>query len=376
MKLKWGLSFLFFILGVSFLTYSCYQNRVYDWDMPGYLGSVYSWEFPNDAKKVQEKVYSDIQKEASKTEFNDILHYNHANEVFYTSYKAFGEQLPYYQIKVGYNAAVYVLYKIGFTGPHSVLLTNIFSYFIAGLLLFYLVKFLFPENYFMAPLISLFILWFPPVRSMAENPTPDTFLFVFTLLFTISVLQKRKSIVQFLILVCCVLIRPDYILFAATYLFAVFAFKYFTESKKLEYSLIIQGLLLAVMYVAIIKYYNYPGWKDLFYDSFFYRRPIISAEKADFTFKRYFDFLIFKLVNFKKISLASLILLGGTFYFSKENWIRILAALFFINIYIKFIFFPDSANLRFFIGFVILLFIVFLYAISKKYNGLQLGKIA
>lgn len=376
MKLKWGLSFLFFILGVSFLTYSCYQNRVYDWDMPGYLGSVYSWEFPNDAKKVQEKVYSDIQKEASKTEFNDILHYNHANEVFYTDYKAFGEQLPYYQIKVGYNAAVYVLYKIGFTGPHSVLLTNIFSYFIAGLLLFYLVKFLFPENYFMAPLISLFILWFPPVRSMAENPTPDTFLFVFTLLFTISVLQKRKSIVQFLILVCCVLIRPDYILFAATYLFAVFAFKYFTESKKLEYSLIIQGLLLAVVYVAIIKYYNYPGWKDLFYDSFFYRRPIISAEKADFTFKRYFDFLIFKLVNFKKISLASLILLGGTFYFSKENWIRILAALFFINIYIKFIFFPDSANLRFFIGFVILLFIVFLYAISKKYNGLQLGKIA
>ena len=376
MKLKWGLSFLFFILGVSFLTYSCYQNRVYDWDMPGYLGSVYSWEFPNDAKKVQEKVYSDIQKEASKTEFNDILHYNHANEVFYTDYKAFGEQLPYYQIKVGYNAAVYVLYKIGFTGPHSVLLTNIFSYFIAGLLLFYLVKFLFPENYFMAPLISLFILWFPPVRSMAENPTPDTFLFVFTLLFTISVLQKRKSIVQFLILVCCVLIRPDYILFAATYLFAVFAFKYFTESKKLEYSLIIQGFLLAVVYVAIIKYYNYPGWKDLFYDSFFYRRPIISAEKADFTFKRYFDFLIFKLVNFKKISLASLILLGGTFYFSKENWIRILAALFFINIYIKFIFFPDSANLRFFIGFVILLFIVFLYAISKKYNGLQLGKIA
>lgn len=376
MKLKWGLSFLFFILGVSSLTYSCYQNRVYDWDMPGYLGSVYSWEFPDDAKKVQEKVYSDIQKEASKTEFNDILHYNHANEVFYTDYKAFGEQLPYYQIKVGYNAAVYVLYKIGFTGPHAVLLTNIFSYFIAGLLLFYLVKFLFPENYFMAPLISLFILWFPPVRSMAENPTPDTFLFVFTLLFTISVLQKRKSIVQFLILVCCVLIRPDYILFAATYLFAVFAFKYFTESKKLEYSLIIQGLLLVVMYVAIIKYYNYPGWKDLFYDSFFYRRPIISAEKADFTFKRYFDFLIFKLVNFKKISLASLILLGGTFYFSKENWIRILAALFFINIYIKFIFFPDSANLRFFIGFVILLFIVFLYAISKKYNGLQLGKIA
>lgn len=138
-----GFILSFFIIGLSFLTFSCYQNRVYDWDMPGYLGSVYSWEFPDDAKKAQQKVYSDIEKEASKTEFNDILHYNHANEVFYEDYKAFGEQLPYYKIKLGFNAAVYVLYKLGFTGPLSVLMVNIFSYFICGLLMFYILKLLF-----------------------------------------------------------------------------------------------------------------------------------------------------------------------------------------------------------------------------------------
>ena len=71
--------------------------------MPGYLGSVYSWEFPDDAKKAHEKVYSDIEKEASKTEFNDILHSNYPNEVFYADYRAFGEQLPYYNIKIGFN---------------------------------------------------------------------------------------------------------------------------------------------------------------------------------------------------------------------------------------------------------------------------------
>lgn len=376
MKLKWGLSFLFFILGLSFLTYSCYQNRVYDWDMPGYLGSILSWEHPNEPKKVHELVYSNIKEEASAKEFHDIVAYNHANEVFTADYKAFGEQLPYYQIKVGFNVAVYALYKIGFTGPHAVLMVNIFSYFIAGLLLFYLVKFLFPKNYFIPPVISLFVLWLPPVRSMAENPTPDPFLFVFMLFFMISILQKRSSLVQYIILLCCVLIRPDYILFAATYLFATFVFKFFNENKKLDYSLIIQGASLALIYIAIIKYYHYPGWKDLFYDSFFYRRPLISAEKADFTFKQYFDYFIFKLINFKKITLVSLVLLGAIFYFSKEIWIRILAVLFFSNIYIKFIFFPDSANLRFFIGFVILLFIIFLYAISKKYNGFQLRKIA
>lgn len=375
MNLKWGLSFLFFIIGLSFLTFSCYQNRVYDWDMPGYLGSVYSWEFPDHAKKAQEKVYSDIEKEASKTEFNDILHYNHANEVFYADYKAFGEQLPYYKIKLGFNAAVYVLYKLGFTGPLSVLMVNIFSYFICGLLMFYILKLLFPKNYFIAPLLSLFVFWFPPVRDMAQNPTPDMFVFVFLMLFIISLLQKKSELLQFIFLLCCVLIRPDYVLFAMSYLFVVFVFKYFKENKQINYSLILQGFSIAVIYVAIIKYYNYPGWKDVFYDSFIYRRPIISAQKAEFSFQTYWDLIVFKLINFKRITLVSIVLLCSTFYLSKDAWLRVLAMLFFTNIYIKFLFFPQGGTLRFFIGFVVLLLIVFLYALSKKYNGFQLKKI-
>ncbi|REC45656.1 hypothetical protein [Chryseobacterium sp. 5_R23647] len=376
MNLKWGLSFLFFIIGLSFLTFSCYQNRVYDWDMPGYLGSVYSWEFPDDPKKVQERVYSDIQKEASKTEFDDILHSNYPNEVFYADYRAFGEQLPYYNIKIGFNVAVYVLYKLGFSGPHSVLLVNIFSYFISGLLLFYTLKLLFPKNYFIVSLVSLFIFWLLPVREMAQNPTPDMFVFVFLMLFIISLLQKKSELLRFIFLLCCVLIRPDYVSFAMSYLFVTFIFKYFKENKKIDYGLFIQGFSLILIYIAIIKYYNYPGWKDVFYDSFIYRRPIISAQNADFTFQTYWDLIVFKLINFKRITLVSIILLCSTFYLSKDTWLRVLAILFFANIYIKFLFFPQGGTLRFFIGFVVLLLIIFLYALSKKYNGFQLGKIA
>ncbi|WP_315053508.1 hypothetical protein [Chryseobacterium indoltheticum] len=375
MKLKWGLSFLFFIVGLSFLTFSCYQNRVYDWDMPGYLGSVYSWEFPDDAKKVQEKVYSDIEKEASKAEFNDIVHSNYPNEVFYADYTAFGEQLPYYNIKIGFNAAVYFLYKLGFSGPHSVLLVNIFSYFISGLLLFYMLKLFFPKNHFIAPLLSLFIFWLPPVRDMAQNPTPDMLVFVFLMLFIISVLQKKSELLQFIFLLCCVLIRPDYVIFAISYLFVVLVIKYLKEDKQISYSLIIQGFSIVIIYVAIIKYYNYPGWKDVFYDSFIYRRPIISAQKAEFTFQAYWDLVVFKLINFKRITLVSIVLLCSTFYLSKDTWLRVLAILFFANIYIKFLFFPQGGTLRFFIGFVVLLLIIFLNALSKKYNGFQLRKI-
>lgn len=85
--------------------------------------------------------------------------------------------------------------------------------------------------------------------------------------------------------------------------------------------------------------------------------------------------MIFKLINFKRITLTVVILLTATLYFAKNLETKILEALFFANIYIKYVFFPDSANLRFFIGFVILLFLMFLKALSEKYALRQLRKI-
>ncbi|MFY1047939.1 hypothetical protein [Chryseobacterium sp. GP-SGM7] len=376
MKLKWGLSFLFFIIGLSFLTYSCYQNRVYDWDLPGYLGSIYSWDFPDNPQKVHELTYSSMKSEAPVKSYNDIVGLNLPNKVFEKNSSAFSEQIPYYKIKVGFNAAVYVFYKCGFSAPTSVLLVNIIAYFVSGILLFFFLKYIFRDNYFIAPILSLFVMGIPAMRGMAENPTPDMFLLVFMMLFLISVLQKRSVLLQFVLLLSCVLIRPDYILFALTFLFVRFIYEYLKKSKKINYYLVVQGFLLVTIYIFILKMYHYPGWKDVFYDSFISRRVVISAEKADFTFKQYWDILIFKLINFKRITLISSVLVFLIFYFSKGLWMRTLAVLFFVNIYIKFIFFPDGGTLRFFLGFVILLFMVLLYVLSKKYDGFKLRKIA
>ncbi|MCQ4035669.1 hypothetical protein [Kaistella montana] len=375
MNIKYIVSYLFlFVLGV--LTFSCYQNRVYDWDMPGYLGSIYTWDYPKNPEYVHELVYSSIKKEASPEEYHDIIAYNEANKVFEKNYKAFSEQLPYYQIKIGYNTVVYFFYKLGVSGPHAVFLLNIFSFFFCGVLLFYLFRYFFPKNQLLAAFLSLFLMWFPAVRSMAENPTPDIFLLVFMLLFVINVIQNRNQVWRYIFLLCCVLIRPDFILFALTYLFVAFVYDYLKQDKKIGFHFVVQGFLLIMIYFFIIKFYHYPGWKDVFYDTFIYRRPIISAQKAEFTFAEYRDFIILKLINFKKVTLISLFLLGAIFYFSKDLWIRIFATLIFVNIYIKFIFFPQGGTLRFFIGFVMILFIVFLYAMSKKSEENKLKKIA
>lgn len=367
MNTKWSLSFLFFIIILSYLTYSSYQKRVYDWDMPGYLGSIYSCDFPDNSLKVHHLTYSSIKREAPAEKYHDIISLNLPNKVFEKNHSAFNEQLPYYQIKIGYNFFVYLFYRLGFSGPTSIFIVNFLAYFFSGLLLFYFIKKNFPNNYFLAPIISISILSIPALREMTENSTPDIFSFVLLLSFMISVLQGKLKILQFIFLLFSILIRPDYIVFALSYVGMILIYQYFIlKEKKDFYFIIFQGIALATVYIFVIKYFNYPGWKDVFYDTFIHRRPIISEEIAHFTFKQYWDIVIFKFINFKRIIVISCAILFAIFYVSKDLFLRMFSVLIFLNIYFKFLLFPQGGTLRFFLGFVIILFLILLYAISKK----------
>ena len=377
MKIKWGFSFLFVLFILTFLTIKNYQNRVYDWDLPGYLGCLYSLEFPDSQDKVHEMTYSSIKKEASPLQYKDIsglLKPNKAVQSFKRNAKSFGKQLPYYKIKVGYNLIILFLYTIGFSSPLSVLLVSIISYFLSGLVLFYMLKILFPDHYLITLLLTIGILLLPPLQFMSKIPCPDMLGFLFLLIFMLGLFKNWNQWVIFLILLTSVLIRPDYIVFALTYLLAIIIYKFIKENKSIDFNAVFQGILLLSLYISIIKYYNYPGWKDLFYDTFIERRPFISVQPASFTVNDYVEILFNKLIHFKKVTLSAVTIFVLIFYFSKDFWIRVMSVFIFANIYLKFLFFPDSASIRFFFGFIILLFIMLLYALSKKYTGFNSAK--
>jgi hypothetical protein len=346
--------------------------------MPGYLGSIYSWDSPKNSEKVHSLTYSSIKKEASAEKYSDIISLNVANKVFEENPVAFAEQLPYYQIKIGYNFFIYLFYKLGFSGPTSLFIINFLSYFLSGLLIFYFLKSVFPHNYFLAPIVSTAILCLPALQEMAENPTPDIFSLVLLLLFMISVLDGKSKTLPFIFLLFSILIRPDYIIFGLSYIVMILIYKYFVKAKTADlYSLIFQGIVLTAVYIFIIKYFNYPGWKDVFYDTFIHRRPIISEEAAHFTFRQYWDLVIFKFINFKRIIVVSCTLLFAVFYISKDLFVRMLSVLVFLNIYFKFLLFPQGGTLRFFLGFVIILFLILIYAISKRdFKIFKLNKIS
>jgi len=379
MKIQWRLAFLVVLSVLAYLTVSNYKNRVYDWDMPGYLACLYELEFPNSAGKIHELTYSSIKKEASPLQYKDISGLvvpNKAIQFFEKNPKGLIEQIPYYKVKVGYNMMILGLYKSGFSGPHSVLLVSCISYFLSGLLLFYILKQIFPHNYLVASISTLGIVLLPTARFMAKTPSPDMLGFLFLLLFLLALLKKWNHWIVFSILFFTILIRPDYIVFALTYLITTIFFKFLKEGKKFDFNSILQGILLTGIYIFIIKYYNYPGWKDLFYDTFIERRPLISAQPAIFSINDYLEILFNKFIYFKKVSVSAMTIFILIFYFSKDFWVRLISVFLFANIYIKFLIFPDSASVRFFFGFIILLLLMLLYALSKKYDGFQLNKIA
>lgn len=377
MKVKWRVSFLFIIAVLAFLTYWNYNNRVYDWDMPGYLGSVYTWEFPDSPDKVREITYSTIKEEAPSDHYTDLIGtkpWDIPRQYFAQNTQSFTEQLPYFQIKIGYILVIALFFKLGLTPPMSVLGVSLISYFFSGLLIFYILKILFPEKYGLAVLLTIASMLLPPMTYMARVSTPDMFIFQFILIFVIGLLKNWSKRTMFLLLLGITFIRPDYATFTLSYLGAVFLLNYFNE-KTIDFSLVIQGMIILLMYVFIMKFYHYPGWTDLFYDSFIDRRPIISTQPVNLTLYAYLQVIYIKIIYFKKVTLSVAIMITVIFWKSKDVWVRLISVLFLVNVYIKFFFFPQSAALRFFFPFIFPLFIMMLYVLSQKYNNLKLTKI-
>lgn len=377
MNLKWFFSFVFIVFLSAFLTSWNYQNIEYDWDMPGYVGSVYKMEFPDSQDKVHKLTFQSIKEEAPRDHYqklSGVKPFRNAIQLYEKNARAFSEQLPYYEIKVGYNLVLLLLYKIGLSVPMSVIVISLLSYFFSAILIFFILKIIFPDNWLLTVLIVSGVMFLPPLMLMSRSPTPDLFVFQFILIFLFGLLSKWKKWMLFVVLCFITLVRPDYIILTLTYLLAVFLFEY-TKNKKMNVVFILQAVLLLCLYFIIIKYYHYPGWKNLFYDSFIYRRPMLSSQAAIFSLKDYLFITFDKLIHFKKVTLSAIILLFVIFKYSNDLWIRILAVLFFINLYIKFFFFPQSGETRLFFPFIFPLFIIMLHTISKKYNGFKLNKI-
>ena len=365
-------SIIFFLVFSLYLTVQNYENRLYGWDMPGYLGAIYKTDNPSSIEDVHRIVYSSIQKESSKTAFDKTIGekpYRAVLKEYAKSSKAFDEQIPYYQVKHSYNAFAYAVYSSGISAPTSLFVVNAIFYIFLGIILFLIFLTVFPQNYFLASTLSLLVLSFPPIRHMASDATPDLVCLSILLLFLFAVLKKYSALFQFTVLLNLILIRPDMIILALTYFFLLIFYQYFFN-KKFSLEPILYIFVLGITYLGIVKFYHYPGWTDVFYDSFIRRRLYISKESPNFTVYQYLEVVITNLKNFKKISFFAIFFLVSIIYFSTSTWEKLFAVFIFVNIYLKFLIFPLVGEYRFFVGFILIM-VIWLINILNRTNKIN-----
>lgn len=358
------------VLGVI-LFYLNFQQREYGWDMPGYLGSYYQVENPKNNLKIQENVYAAIKEEAPKFQYDKMVDFHQSGkwkDFISKNETAFNLQIPYYSIKVFYIFLIFLFHKIGFSLPIATFLPNLVSFFILGFLLFSLFREILSGKKLWSFILTVLLLFIPPLRYLATIPSPDMLAILFLTWFAYSVVKKQELFVQFMILLLVIFSRPDFIIFAITYL-ALYFFYDFYRKRKINWAPIIFGAIMMVAYFSILKINSYPGWKDVFYDSFIQRRKLVTGT-ANFSVQQYLDVIKTNIVNFKKITLIAIAALFAVFYCSKELWVRIFTLFLFVNIYLKFLFFPAAGEYRFFAGFLLLLFIMVVYSAKDKIRNL------
>ena len=375
---KWFLiDILYILIALSFSIYN-FQNREYDWDLPGYLGCLFESEYPGNIEKIKNETYLSIRKEASLKQFDNLVGASSYRKVLFENADAFNEQLPYFQVKIGYNLLVRAFYFIGFSAPYSVLYLNSLLFFISILFFYFSLKAIYLEYPFFVFFASVLFSSLPVLHYLSRIASPDILLVLLLLVFANFVINNKKPIYVFFIIFLIVFSRPDYIIFGLSFYFFKILYEYFLL-KKFNVNNLIFIILIGTVYFLIIKYYNYPGWKHVFYDSFIYRRNYISGQNPEFSLKTYIDIILKGIVNMKKVILSSLLLTFSILYLSKNIWIKFVAVNLFLNIYLKFLFFPAAGEYRFYVPFIFALFLIFLFELRKidfiklkKYNLFKL----
>ena len=375
---KWFLiDILYILIALSFSIYN-FQNREYDWDLPGYLGCLFESEYPGNIEKIKNETYLSIRKEASLKQFDNLIGASSHRKVLFENADAFNEQLPYFQVKIGYNLLVRAFYFIGFSAPYSVLYLNSLLFFISILFFYFSLKAIYLEYPFFVFFASVLFSSLPVLHYLSRIATPDILLVLLLLVFADFIINNKNSYFIFFIIFLIMFSRPDYIIFGLSFYFFKILYEYFLL-KKFNVNNLIFIILIGTVYFLIIEFYNYPGWKHVFYDSFIYRRNYISDQNPEFSLKTYIDIILKGIVNMKKVILSSLFLTLSILYLSKNIWIKFVAVNLFLNIYLKFLFFPAAGEYRFYVPFIFALFLIFLFELRKidfiklkKYNLFKL----
>jgi hypothetical protein len=309
MKLFYKLSALssFFMLSI-FL----FQHAEHDWDLPGYMGAVLNIEH-NDPKYIHQTTYTELQQQTTAQEFNAII--GHGEGYRYAqcqNEQYFYSQLQYYDAKIAYVIACFILFKLGFSLINAILLVNVLAYSLASLCIWEILKFSL-KHQLLAFLGTWAMLLWPWMTDLVKIASPDALSLMILLGFYYAYVKKMPWALLSFLLMLSVLIRPDNLIFAIL----AFALLWF-ENKQHQWFILGASTLMLLAFYLNMKTSHYAGWGALFYDTFISRRNLASP--LSIGFNEYIVALGQNVIHLKKVlSFTGLGLMISYFLHKKKN---------------------------------------------------------
>lgn len=342
---------LFLFVGIYVLYASAYKP-LHNWDIIMYIAATKSYEEP-DIKSLHAFTYSALQHSLSESEYKQLVAGKY-RQAIYTDPSAFEEQLPFYQIRLLYTTAIYLLYKAGVDIGFATHIVSGIAVTMALALLYIMSASILGHPFcYSVPFFALIF----GVADLARYSTPDGMAFL-AVIFSAYLYFRDRIVLLLIFLPLMLCIRTDLILYTIPLLFVIFASK--REYRTKVATSILMSVLLYFLIGALSKN---PGWSTIFYFTFVQHLTHPLSMPYTLTANHYLHALVDGLKGIKNseafllFSIFSLYCLGAiinratttSFFCALRSPAASLPIVFAIFVFSHFVLFPVVWN-RFFIG--------------------------
>lgn len=243
------------VSSAAFLAYAL-ANPMAEWDMLAYAASAEALD-TSDYELIHSRVYSELEERISADDFNTIAAGNSYRQVMYQDAAAFGEQLPFYSIRITFNTLLATLRDFGLSVYDAGHWVTAIGYIVALLVLWGSL------NDRIHPVLQML---FPFVfykytmdLEVTRQILADSLASVWVVFICVAYLRKSRLLLALIAL--SVFVRVDLAIFSGLLLLLLFM----TSERKEYFSLFGCGLVLVTFYLVVQQWAGNYGWSTLYY---------------------------------------------------------------------------------------------------------------
>jgi hypothetical protein len=364
-RMTWIAVVLWVAFGIAALL-NAYPRPALNWDIIPYAASALSIEFDEFAD-VHATVYDELRTVAGKRKFEQMITGSY-REAVYGDPAVLEEQLPFYQPRVLYIGAIYVLHKAGVGILQSTYGVSLIAFALSLVMIVFLMRGALGPLQVIA--LAAYILAFGGLW-IAKASTPDAMAMLVVLASVLAILEKSRIVL--VLLPVMVAVRTDLIIWAV--LLSVFL-SFDKRHGRIEIGAALLSAL--VVLVALNEAFGNYGWQTLFYFTFIKLVPHPAALEDPLTLRMYLNVLergaTHALQNTPFRFYACIAAVLGAVY-AKLGLTRVRASneladtfaiwlLCMIYVIVHFVLFPTFSQ-RFFEAFYVLNFIALLMVVTR-----------